>query len=161
METMKRKWGKPVTKLQVFTPNEFVAVCYEIEASRFEDNGLPGLQLQRVTIKAENDTSVFGPYLQDAIDKGAVYTIHHDYLGNIESYEIKMDKQITGSWTPVQTSKPYTMFGATSWYPTYATGSSGPEWAELDVVGPADVTPGIYYVNSAGTQIRKDPNNPS
>lgn len=27
METMKRKWGKPITSVQVFTPQEYVAGC--------------------------------------------------------------------------------------------------------------------------------------
>ena len=51
METMKRKWGKPVTEVQQFRPQEFCIICDEqyrskwrIYAPWYESNDIPGWQ---------------------------------------------------------------------------------------------------------------------
>ena len=68
METMKRKWGKPVTEVQSFTPQEFVAQCIKVGKGGLnghwsENNKMPGLQEQPVNPNATGNEH-FKAYLE-------------------------------------------------------------------------------------------------
>lgn len=86
METMKRKWGKPVTKLQVFAPNEFVAVCVPVSTAGLwgpweETNNVPGLQTGSKTVAVSDTSSPFHPYIGNpgTDDEGATSHYNADH----------------------------------------------------------------------------------
>lgn len=68
METMKRKWGKPVTEVQQFEPKEYVALCIKATSGglygAWEDtNGVPGMQQTSVSVATNDTGSLFYPYI--------------------------------------------------------------------------------------------------
>lgn len=74
METMKRKWGKPVTGVQQFAPSEYVAQCVKLWSPHREFNGVPGLQSTAVTV-SNNQNQQFIPYLSQ-VNEGYLQEIN-------------------------------------------------------------------------------------
>ena len=79
METMKKEWGKPLTSVQEFVPQEFIAACAPDEMYRIyhfectstngpyvyiETNGTPGLQVSGNWISNPANYAPGGPYDQ-------------------------------------------------------------------------------------------------
>lgn len=82
METMKRKWGKPMTEVQQFTPNEYCVVCWGAGGKGgfggwLEENGIPGVQVNPGTAIV-NGVSVS-------------YERDHQFLTTDGYYEIQSD----------------------------------------------------------------------